>query len=52
MLHGPVIIFTSFAYLGLLFAIAYVADQRADAGRPILARDDISSLSLGEAAAA
>src|SRR5882672_10496539 len=46
MLHGPVIIFTSFAYLGLLFAIAYVADQRADAGRPILARGYIYSLSL------
>src|SRR5712691_4173014 len=46
MLHGPVIIFTAFAYLGLLFAIAYVADQRADAGRPILARGYIYSLSL------
>src|ERR1700694_3949237 len=46
MLHGTVIILISFAYLGLLFAIAYVADQRADAGRPILARGYIYSLSL------
>src|SRR6187455_1610326 len=45
MLHGTVIIFTSFAYLGLLFAIAYYADQRADAGRPI-ASPYIYSLSL------
>src|SRR3981189_652705 len=46
MLQGPVIIFTSFAYLGLLFAIAYYADQRADAGRPIIANGYIYSLSL------
>ena len=46
MLHGTVIIFTSFAYLGLLFAIAYYADQRADAGRPVIASPYIYSLSL------
>ncbi len=46
MLHGSVIIFTSFAYLGLLFAIAYFADQRADAGRPVIASPYIYSLSL------
>ena len=46
MLQGSVIIFTSFAYLGLLFAIAYYADQRADAGRPIIAGGYIYSLSL------
>src|SRR5712664_3297356 len=46
MLHGPVIIFTSFAYLGLLLAIAYYADQRADAGRPIIANGYVYSLSL------
>jgi len=46
MLHGPVIIFAAFAYLGLLFAIAYYADQRADAGRPIIASPYIYSLSL------
>jgi Na+/proline symporter/signal transduction histidine kinase len=36
MLQGPVIILTAFAYLGLLFAIAYYADKRADAGRPVI----------------
>src|SRR3954469_6973612 len=46
MLQGPVIILTSFAYLGLLFAIAYYADQRADAGRPPIASPYIYSLSL------
>ena len=46
MLHGPVIIFASFAYLGLLFAIAYYADQRADAGRPVIKNAYIYSLSL------
>jgi Na+/proline symporter/nitrogen-specific signal transduction histidine kinase len=46
MLQGPVIILTSFAYLGLLFAIAYYADKRADAGRSIIASPYIYSLSL------
>ena len=46
MLQGPAIIFTSFAYLGLLFAIAYYADKRADAGRSIIASPYIYSLSL------
>jgi len=46
MLHGSTIIFTSFAYLGLLFAIAYYADNRADAGRSIIASPYIYSLSL------
>ncbi|MEN3353393.1 MAG: hypothetical protein V7640_1551 [Betaproteobacteria bacterium] len=46
MLQGPVIIFTSFAYLGLLFAIAYYADKRADAGRSVIASPYIYSLSL------
>ncbi|HVL37450.1 MAG TPA: sensor histidine kinase [Burkholderiales bacterium] len=36
MLHGPVIILTAAAYLGLLFAIAFYADKRADAGRPVI----------------
>src|SRR3954452_14158243 len=47
MLHGTVIIFTSFAYLGLLFAIAYYADRRAEAGRSVIASPYIYSLSLG-----
>ncbi len=46
MLHGSIIIFTSFAYLGLLFAIAYYADKRADAGRPVIASPYVYSLSL------
>jgi Na+/proline symporter/nitrogen-specific signal transduction histidine kinase len=46
MLHGPVIVFTSLAYLGLLFAIAYYADKRADAGRSIIANPYVYSLSL------
>jgi len=46
MLHGSVIILASFAYLGVLFAIAYYADQRADAGRPVIASPYIYSLSL------
>ncbi len=46
MLQGWVIVVTSFAYLGLLFAIAYYADQRADAGRPVIANPYIYSLSL------
>ena len=47
MLQGWVIIVVSFAYLGLLFAIAYYADQRADAGRSVIASPYIYSLSLG-----
>jgi hypothetical protein len=46
MLHGTFIIFTSFAYLGLLFAIAYFADKRADAGRPVINNAYVYSLSL------
>jgi Na+/proline symporter/nitrogen-specific signal transduction histidine kinase len=46
MLHGSVIILTSFGYLGLLFAIAYYADMRADAGRPIINNAYVYSLSL------
>ncbi len=46
MLQGWVIVVTSFAYLGLLFAIAYFADKRADAGRSVIASPYIYSLSL------
>ena len=46
MLHGPAIIITAFVYLGLLFAIAYYADERADAGRSVIASPYIYSLSL------
>ena len=46
MLQGWVIVVASFAYLGLLFAIAYYADKRADAGRSVIANPYIYSLSL------
>jgi len=46
MLQGWVIVLTSIAYLGLLFGIAYYADQRADRGRSIIASPYIYSLSL------
>src|SRR4051794_6205460 len=46
MLNGPVIVFTAFAYLGLLFAIAFYADKRADGGRPVINNAYVYSLSL------
>jgi Na+/proline symporter/nitrogen-specific signal transduction histidine kinase len=46
MLQEPAIILVSFGYLGVLFAIAYYADQRADAGRSVIASPYIYSLSL------
>src|SRR6266487_4876937 len=46
MLQGWVIILASFGYIGLLFAIAYYADQRALAGRSVIANPVIYSLSL------
>jgi Na+/proline symporter/nitrogen-specific signal transduction histidine kinase len=46
VLQGWVIVAASFAYLGLLFAIAYYADRRADAGRSVIASPYIYSLSL------
>jgi len=46
MLHETAIIAVAFAYLGILFAIAYYADERADAGRSVIASPYIYSLSL------
>jgi Na+/proline symporter/nitrogen-specific signal transduction histidine kinase len=46
MLQGYIIVLVSFAYLGLLFGIAYYADKRADAGRSIIANPYIYALSL------
>src|SRR5258708_20896324 len=46
MLHATTIILISFAYLGLLFAIAYFADERAGAGRSVVASPYVYSLSL------
>ncbi len=46
MLTAPVIVIASFAYVGLLFAIAYYGDKRADEGRSIIANPYIYALSL------
>ena len=46
MLLGGVVLLTSFAYLGILFAIAYYGDKRADAGRSIIANPYIYALSM------
>jgi Na+/proline symporter/signal transduction histidine kinase len=46
MLQGPVLVLVSFAYLGILFAIAYVGDKRAEARRSIIANPYIYALSL------
>lgn len=46
MLSGPLIVVTSFLYLGLLFAIAYWADRRADSGRSVIANPTVYALSL------
>jgi Na+/proline symporter len=46
MLQGWVIVLVSFAYLGVLFAIAYWGDKRAEAGRSIIANPYIYALSL------
>jgi Na+/proline symporter/nitrogen-specific signal transduction histidine kinase len=46
MLLGGVIVLISFAYLGVLFAIAYWGDKRADAGRSLIAKPTIYALSI------
>jgi Na+/proline symporter/nitrogen-specific signal transduction histidine kinase len=46
MLDSPVIAVVSFAYLGLLFGVAYYARKRADAGRSVIARPSVYALSL------
>ncbi|TYC54563.1 histidine kinase [Zoogloea oleivorans] len=43
---GSTIVVVSFLYLALLFAVAYVGDKRADAGRSIIANPTIYALSL------
>ncbi|WP_297790434.1 hypothetical protein [uncultured Marinobacter sp.] len=43
---GGLILLTSCAYLGVLFAIAYWGDKRADAGRSIIANPYIYALSM------
>ena len=46
MLQGWVVVVVSFAYLGVLFAIAYWADRRADGGRSVIASPTVYALSL------
>ena len=46
MLTGGLIVVASFAYVGLLFAIAAYGDKRADAGRSLIANPYIYALSL------
>jgi signal transduction histidine kinase len=47
VLQAWVIVPISFAYLGVLFAIAWLGDRRAAAGRSIIANPYIYALSLG-----
>lgn len=46
MLTGGMIVVASFAYVGLLFAVAAYGDKRADAGRSLIANPYIYALSL------
>lgn len=46
MLAGWVVILASFVYLGVLFAVAWVADRRADQGRSLIANPTVYALSL------
>src|SRR3954454_17779269 len=46
MLQGWLVVLASFGYIGLLFAIAWYADRRAQAGRSVIANPVIYSLSL------
>jgi len=46
MLAHWLILAVSFGYLGLLFAIAYYADKRADAGRSVISNPYIYTLSI------
>jgi Na+/proline symporter/nitrogen-specific signal transduction histidine kinase len=46
MLSGTLVIFISFAYLLLLFAIAHWADWRCDRGRSVIANPIVYALSL------
>ncbi len=46
MLQGWVIVTASFAYIGLLFCVAWFADRRAAAGRSVISNAWVYSLSL------
>ena len=45
-MQGWVVVSVSLGYLGILFAIAYYADRRADAGRSVIANPTVYALSL------
>ncbi|MCM2290667.1 MAG: histidine kinase, partial [Sulfuritalea sp.] len=47
MLQGWVIVLASLSYLGILFAIAWYADRRADMGRSLISNPVVYALSLG-----
>lgn len=47
MLQGSVIILVALLYIGVLFAIAYYGDKRADAGRSMINNPYIYALSMG-----
>ncbi len=46
MITGPLIIGVACAYLGVLFAVAYWADRRADRGRSVIGNPTVYALSL------
>ena len=46
MLQGWVIVLVAFAYLGVLFAVAYYGDRRAEARRSIIANPYVYALSM------
>ena len=46
MLRTEIILICSFGYIGLLFAIAYYGDKRADQGHSIISNPYIYALSL------
>ncbi len=46
MLHGSTIILVSLGYVGILFAIAYYGDKRADAGRSMISNPYVYALSM------
>ena len=46
MLQQWIILLVSFGYLGILFAIAYYGDKRADAGRSIISNPYIYTFSI------
>lgn len=46
MLQNSVILTTAFAYVGILFAIAYFADKRADQGRSLISNPYVYTLSI------